>query len=166
MFRTLKTGIFAFTALFTFLVVYSQSVSVSAEENVSLPPEVEAINKHPATAKPVNFDSENIDHYRTIAAELGMDYDKSYGYREWADSKRQNEIGIAGHYEMLNFSTEGDPDDQQAMYASMREPHHWESFYFSNHDVTMLYVIKPAEAGRSLVKIIKVERGRVPEIHQ
>ena len=95
-----------------------------------------------------------------------MDYDRTYGYQEWADHKRKNEIGSAGNYEMLNFSTEGDPDNQQAMYASMREPYHWESFYFSNHDLTMLYVIKPIGNGRSSVKILKIETGRVPDIHR
>jgi len=165
MLRTFKISTFVFLGFFAFLVAYSQVVSISAGEP-SIPSEIQEINENPATAKPVTFDQQEVEQYRVLAAAVGMDYDRTYGYQEWADHKRKNEIGSAGNYEMLNFSTEGDPDDQQAMYASMREPHHWESFYFSNHDLTMLYVIKPTGNGRSSVKILKIETGRVPDIHQ
>ncbi len=166
MLQRFKAVTFAFLATFIVLVANAHFVSVRADDRQLMPKEVQAVNDHPATAKRLAFDPEKVEEYRNLAAEIGMDYDKTYGYREWAESKRNNEIGAAGHYEMLNFSTEGDPENQQSMYASMREPHHWESFYFSNHDVTMLYVIKPASAGSSSVKILKIEEGRAPDIHQ
>ncbi|MEJ1411077.1 MAG: hypothetical protein RPU60_12900 [Candidatus Sedimenticola sp. (ex Thyasira tokunagai)] len=87
-----------------------------------------------------------LDEYKTLAAGVGLDYDKVYRYQEYADVTREHEIGIAGAYEFL-FSDPG-----------------IEVTYYSNYDLTIVRQIRD-EGDRSFVKLLKLAKGRVPDLH-
>ncbi|MEE9357464.1 hypothetical protein [Candidatus Vondammii sp. HM_W22] len=93
-----------------------------------------------------SVDTDKIDEYRQIATSIGLDFDREYGYREYADIKRTNQLGVAGEYEFFQIGDEV------------------ESIYFANKNVTVVRRIRHAEP-YSYVKLLRLAKGRVPDLH-
>lgn len=123
-----------------------------------------AMNRLPYAAAEIHIDKSRIDYYAKLASSIGFDYDRIYGYRDFADTKRKRQIGAAGQYEFLLLSTGGNSNNAEDDMRAMKVPMRWEMDYYRNIDMTIIYAVK-IENDRSFVKLLKLERGRVPDLH-
>lgn len=123
-----------------------------------------AVNNYPFTKVKISLDSDRLDHYQRLASSVGLDYDRVYGYREFADAKRKKNIGAAGQYDFLLLSTGGNSNSAEDDMRAMKAPLHWEMVYYRNINMTIIHAVK-SENDRSFVKLLKLERGRVPDLH-
>jgi len=125
-----------------------------------------AVNAHPATVNEVHMTGDRTERYRELAERIGLEYGREYGYTEWVDTKRANDIGVAGSYEWLKCSTgemgenELCPTDDASEVAM-----YWETMYYSNHDVTVLYRYRSPESG-TYILLLKLAEGRVQDLHR
>jgi hypothetical protein len=122
------------------------------------------VNDLPWTEHQILVDSDDLFAYALLAASMGLEFDRTYGYREWADATAANEIGIAGQYEPLLLSTGGNLFDAEAATRAANTPLHWEMMYVANHDITMIWAIRN-DGERSFVRLLKLAPGRVPDLH-
>lgn len=123
-----------------------------------------AVNHYSFTKVKISLDSDRLDHYQQLASSVSLDYDRVYGYREFVDAKRKKDIGAAGQYEFLLLSTGGNSNNSEDDIRAMKAPLHWEMVYYRNINMTIIHAVKN-EGETSSVKLIKLERGRVPDLH-
>lgn len=123
-----------------------------------------AVNHYPFTKVQIRLDSSRLDHYDMLAKSIGFDFERVYGYRDFAEAKRKKDLGAAGQYEFLLLSTGGNSNSAEDDMRAMKAPLRWEMVYYRNIDMTIIHAIK-SENDRSSVKLLKLERGRVPDLH-
>lgn len=123
-----------------------------------------AVNNYPFTKVKISLDSDRLDHYQRLASSVGLDFDRVYGYREFVEAKRKKDIGAAGQYEFLLLSTGGNGNSAEDDMRAMKAPLHWEMVYYRNINMTIIHAVKN-EGGNTSVKLLKLERGRVPNLH-
>lgn len=103
-----------------------------------------------------------VTQYRSLAADIGFEYGREYRWREFAETKRANGLGVAGGYEFLHcdgerLSPSGSLDGCTGFYEH-------ETMYYKNHDVTVAY--KYRKEGKEIyARVLKVAEGRVPDLH-
>lgn len=123
-----------------------------------------AVNHYPLTKVQIRLDSGRLDHYERLAKSIGFDFDRIYGYRDFAEAKRKKDIGAAGQYEFLLLSTGGNSNSAEDDMRAMKAPLRWEMVFYRNINMTIIHAVKN-ESGHSTVKLLKLERGRVPDLH-
>lgn len=142
-----------------FALLMATVATVAAAAPVDL-----AVNHYPFTKVKISLDGGRLDHYQRLASAVGLDYDRVYSYREFSDAKRKKDIGAAGQYEFLLLSTGGNSNNAEDDMRAMKAPLHWEMVYYRNINMTIIHAVKN-EGDSSSVKLIKLERGRVPDLH-
>ncbi len=131
----------------------------------------------------VNVDQGEVSKYRDLAGELGLQYGRDYSYREWRlDVLKQFQFDIP---EVGDCGTWAEPKDceQQAgtggveyIYCSHGRDNvglcdqrgagpHIETVYLTEKDVTLVTELRTDEPA-TRVKILKIEEGRHPQLHQ
>lgn len=123
-----------------------------------------AVNHYSLTKVKISLDSGRLDHYQRLASSVGLDYDRIYGYREFWVAKQKKRIGMDNQYENLLLSTGGNSNNAEDDMRAMKSPLHWEMVYYRNINMTIIHAVK-SENDRSFVKLLKLERGRVPDLH-
>ena len=123
-----------------------------------------AVNERPETKNQIIINPSKLDEYRALAAELGLDYDRVYSYRGYANAARLAKIGEAGKYEYLLLSTGGNEFNVDDAMRAIKSPLRWEMNYYSNIDMTIIRGIE-SDKTNSNVKLLKLARGRVPDLN-
>ncbi len=104
----------------------------------------------------------DLDLYRKLADSIGLKYDAVYGYRDFAEIARRRGIGEAGHYELLMTSAGGVDIEQQL--EVVKRPVYWETYYYDNINMTIIRQVEN-KGQRSYVRLLKLAKGRVPDLH-
>ncbi len=106
-------------------------------------------------------DDKNIERYRALAGMVGFDIGRTYSYTDYAKVKSENELGTAGNYDFLLFSTGGNAWDYEAEQRFNQQGCGWEMVYYKNHDLTLLHeVCHSPDRSASFVRILKASKGR------
>lgn len=135
------------------------------------------------TAPTVEVDQNAISEYRELASELGLKYGQDYSYRDWRLETLKKfefsipEIGDCGTWkepkdceqkagiggvEYINCSH---GRDNVGLCDSRGKGPHFETVYLTEHDVTLVTEIS-TEDDSTQVKILKVAKGKHPNLHQ
>lgn len=143
-----------------FVIIFTVIVSFTINaEDVDL-----RINHYPWTKHSIKLNVDDFQKYTKLANSIGLEYHRTYGYREYYIAKQAYNIGAGGTYEYLLLSTGGNGYDAEASIRADKSPLHWEMMYFKNIDMTIIRAVKIGD-GKSVVKLLKLSKGRVPDLH-
>jgi len=122
--------------------------------------------QYPNAINKLFIDSSKSNTYESLAKSVGFSIHKKYSYADYADIKREYEIGIAGAYDFLLLSTGGDGWDFKALVRMNKERCGWEMNYYSNHDLTIIHEICHTNSrDNSFVRIMKIGKGKNTNLH-
>jgi hypothetical protein len=112
----------------------------------------------------VAVDDSKKDRYRELARSIGLDYDREYRWTDWYDTRHRIALGTSGEFETLGCST-GPIDPVSRLCNVLGVDRYWESIYFGNHDVTVMYASYDV-GDRSFVHLLRLAEGRAPDLHR
>lgn len=133
----------------------------------------------------IEIRQDEIPEYRELASELGLDYDRDYGYRDWRlEVLDQFQSWQPGVGDCGTWTTPKECEQQpgysglELLYCShgrdttnncdMRgEEPFIETVYLSKRDMTLLTKMQLAEDGAHMkVELLRLAEGRRPNLHK
>lgn len=104
--------------------------------------------------------------YQTLLDGVGLKLKTPYKYTEYANIKKQHDLGVAGQYDFLLLSTGGNAWDFEALEFFNSAECGWETTYYNNHDLTILHE-QCSDRSRTFttVRVLKAVKGRRPNLH-
>jgi len=122
--------------------------------------------QYPNAVNKLFIDLSKVGVYESLANSVGFSISNQYSYTDYADIKRENDVGIAGAYDFLLLSTGGNGWDYKALMRMNREKCGWEMNYYSNHDLTIIHEICHDDSrSHSFVRIMKIGKGKNKNLH-
>ena len=134
---------------FAFSLLISLSASAGQDHNYS--ELFEKLNRVSGVVNYLTYNPDKLDEYRQLAEHIGLDYDVEYSWDEFTALRKQNQLVITGQYELLPSSTGG-------IFLSPRARLGWESIYYANYDITVIYQMR-SDGVYSSIKLLKLANG-------
>ena len=121
---------------------------------------------YPGAVHQIIIDKDMMPEYQRLARMISFEAFELYGYREAADIKRLNDVGIAGEYDLMTLSTGGTGWDYDAYQKFNKMSCGWETVFYSNYDMTVIWEqCHDSSRTTSNVQLIKLSTGKVSDLY-